>query len=105
MTSWIESVHTPEQTAMIEIMKFVCRISERDGTWTVEHTSQDVGPIRVYAPTRSEATRKTSISGFFKVNLHLEYFISSYQDMLIICLQPSFHALKFLPPSLVWVDR
>jgi hypothetical protein len=39
-------------------MKFVCRISERNGTWMAEHASQDVGPIRVTAPTREEALRK-----------------------------------------------
>ena len=44
--------------AMDKIMKLVCRISEEDGTWTAEHKSQDVGPIRVSAPTRAEALRK-----------------------------------------------
>lgn len=39
-------------------MKFVCRISERMGVWTVEHTSQDIGPIRVTGSTRDEALRK-----------------------------------------------
>ena len=39
-------------------MKFVCRISESGGTWTVEHVGQDIGPIRVAAPTREEALRK-----------------------------------------------
>jgi hypothetical protein len=39
-------------------MKFVCRITEKDGLWTVEHASQDVGPIRVSAPTRAEALQK-----------------------------------------------
>jgi len=39
-------------------MKFVCRISENAGTWTAEHTSQDVGPIRVSAATRGEVLRK-----------------------------------------------
>ena len=43
---------------MIRIMKFVCRISEKDGIWTMEHASQDVGPIRVTASTRDEALRK-----------------------------------------------
>jgi hypothetical protein len=43
---------------MDKIMKFVCRISEKDGIWTAEHASQDVGPIRVSAPTRGEALRK-----------------------------------------------
>jgi hypothetical protein len=45
-------------SAKVKIMKFVCRISEKDGTWTAEHASQDVGPIRVSAPTRTEALRK-----------------------------------------------
>jgi hypothetical protein len=39
-------------------VKFVCRISEKAGTWTAEHTSQGVGPIRVSAPTRGEVLRK-----------------------------------------------
>ena len=39
-------------------MKFVCRISQNNGNWTVEHTSPDIGPIRVSAPTRYEALRK-----------------------------------------------
>ena len=39
-------------------MKFACRISEEAGVWTVEHSSQDVGPIRVTAATRAEALRK-----------------------------------------------
>jgi hypothetical protein len=43
---------------MVEIMKFVCRVSEKDGTWTAEHASQDVGPIRVTASSRGEVLRK-----------------------------------------------
>ena len=39
-------------------MKFVCRVSEQAGAWTVEHASQDVGPIRVTGPTRDQAPRK-----------------------------------------------
>jgi hypothetical protein len=39
-------------------MKFACRISEDAGVWTAEHSSQDVGPIRVTAPTRVEALQK-----------------------------------------------
>ena len=39
-------------------MKFVCQISENDGVWTVEHASQDVGPIRVTGSTWDEAVRK-----------------------------------------------
>jgi hypothetical protein len=39
-------------------MKFACRISEKAGLWTVEHASQDVGPIQVTASTRVEALRK-----------------------------------------------
>ena len=39
-------------------MKFVCRISEKDGVWTAEHASPDIGPIRVTATTRDEAKRK-----------------------------------------------
>ncbi len=39
-------------------MKFVCRIAEQDGTWTVEHAGSEIGPIRVTAPTRDEALRK-----------------------------------------------
>ena len=46
------------QSAIVEIMKFVCRISEKDGIWTMEHASQDVGPIRVTASTREEALQK-----------------------------------------------
>ncbi len=40
-------------------MKFVCRISNNAGLWTVEHASEDVGPIRVTASSREEAVRKT----------------------------------------------
>jgi len=40
------------------IMRFICRISKRDGFWTAEHASQDVGPIRVTAPSREEVLRK-----------------------------------------------
>jgi hypothetical protein len=43
---------------MMEIMKFVCRISQKDGTWTAEHTGQDLGPIRLSASTRGETLRK-----------------------------------------------
>ena len=43
---------------MVEIMKFVCRISENQGRWTIEHSSQDVGPIRVTGSTREEAVQK-----------------------------------------------
>ncbi len=39
-------------------MKFVCHVSDQPGVCTVEHTSQDVGPIRVTAPTRVEALHK-----------------------------------------------
>jgi hypothetical protein len=39
-------------------VKFVCRISEKDGAWIAEHTGPDIGPIRVSAPTRSEALKK-----------------------------------------------
>jgi hypothetical protein len=39
-------------------MKFVCRILEKDGRWTAEHASQDIGPIQVTAYTRDEALRK-----------------------------------------------
>ena len=39
-------------------MKFLCRISEKDGVWTAEHASPDIGPIRVTGATREEALRK-----------------------------------------------
>jgi hypothetical protein len=42
----------------IHSMKFLCHISQKDGLWTVEHASQNVGPIRVSADTREEALRK-----------------------------------------------
>jgi len=51
-------VDESQQPAMIGIMKFLCRISETAGLCTVEHASQDVGPIRVTAATRDEALRK-----------------------------------------------
>jgi hypothetical protein len=47
-----------QRAVIIEIVKFACRISEKAGLWTAEHASQDVGPIRVTAPTRDEAVRK-----------------------------------------------
>jgi hypothetical protein len=40
------------------VMKFFCRISEKEGGWIAEHASADIGPIRVTAPTRDEALRK-----------------------------------------------
>ena len=39
-------------------MKLVCLISENAGFWILEHSSQDVGPIRVTGSTRDEALRK-----------------------------------------------
>jgi len=39
-------------------MKFFCRISETHGLWTIEHASQEIGPIRVTASTRDEAVQK-----------------------------------------------
>jgi hypothetical protein len=47
-----------ESSIIIEIMKFACRISEKAGLWTAEHSSQDVGPIRVTASTRAEVLQK-----------------------------------------------
>ena len=45
-------------SAIVQIMRLVCRISQNEGTWIAEHASQDVGPIRVSASTRGEALRK-----------------------------------------------
>jgi len=42
----------------LTMMKFICQISERKGTWTAEHASQDIGPIRVTASSRGEVLRK-----------------------------------------------
>ena len=42
----------------IEAMKFVCQLQEKNGTWTAEHASANVGPVSVTAPTRDEALRK-----------------------------------------------
>jgi len=39
-------------------MKFLCRLTERDGTWMAEHAGVEIGPIRVTAPTREEVLRK-----------------------------------------------
>ena len=39
-------------------MNFVCQLHERNGTWTAEHASPNVGPVSVTAPTRGEALRK-----------------------------------------------
>ena len=39
-------------------MKFVCQLREKNGTWTAEHASPNVGPVSVAAPTRGEALRK-----------------------------------------------
>jgi hypothetical protein len=39
-------------------MKFICRMTEKNGTWTAEHSSPNIGPIRVTAPSRAEALRK-----------------------------------------------
>ena len=39
-------------------MKFVCRIAEKNGVWTVEHSGPDAGPIRVTGSTRDEALQK-----------------------------------------------
>ena len=39
-------------------MKYVCRISEKDGVWTAEHASPDIGPVRATGSTREEALQK-----------------------------------------------
>lgn len=39
-------------------MKFVCQLKQKDGTWTGEHSSPSIGPIRVTAATRDEVLRK-----------------------------------------------
>jgi hypothetical protein len=39
-------------------MRFICRVAVKDGLWTAEHTSANVGPVRVSAPTRDEVLRK-----------------------------------------------
>jgi hypothetical protein len=39
-------------------MKFLCRISQSNGNWLVEHAGPDIGPVRVTAPTRDQALRK-----------------------------------------------
>lgn len=39
-------------------MKFVCQLYEKNGTWTAEHASPNVGPVSVTAFTRGEALRK-----------------------------------------------
>ena len=63
----ISCVHSPASAmsldairlcTIIEIMKFACRISEKDGVWIAEHSSQDLGPIRVNASTRAEVVQK-----------------------------------------------
>src|SRR5881628_2090128 len=51
-------VDTPAPQVKIKSVKFICRLSEKDGTWTAEHASQDIGPIRVTAPTRAEVLQK-----------------------------------------------
>ena len=39
-------------------MKLVCQLHEKNGTWTAEHASPNVGPVSVIAFTRGEALRK-----------------------------------------------
>jgi len=39
-------------------MKFLCRISEKDGAWTVRYAGPDIGPICVTGSTRDDALRK-----------------------------------------------
>ena len=39
-------------------MKYICRISQKDGVWTAEHASPDIGPIHVTGSTREEAVQK-----------------------------------------------
>jgi hypothetical protein len=51
-------VDRTRQSAILEIVKFACRISESAGLWMAEHASQDIGPIRVTASTHDEALRK-----------------------------------------------
>ena len=48
----------PDDRVCFEIMRFVCQISEKAGTWIAEHSSEGVGPIRVSAPTRDEVVSK-----------------------------------------------
>lgn len=47
-----------KSSIILEIMRFACRISEKAGLWTAEHSSQDIGPIRVTTATRAEALQK-----------------------------------------------
>jgi len=39
-------------------MRFVCQLTRQDDHWSAEHTSPNLGPIRVTAATREEALRK-----------------------------------------------
>jgi hypothetical protein len=51
-------VDAPRPLVNIRSVKFICRISEKNGTWTAEHASHDIGPIRVTASTRGEVLKK-----------------------------------------------
>ena len=39
-------------------MKFICQLSRKDGAWTAAHSSPNLGPVCVTAPTRDQALRK-----------------------------------------------
>lgn len=39
-------------------MKFACQLRFTDGLWVGEYTGQDVGPVRVTAPTREGTLHK-----------------------------------------------
>jgi hypothetical protein len=39
-------------------MRFICQITESNGIWKAEHSSPDIGPIRVSGATRDEALKK-----------------------------------------------
>jgi hypothetical protein len=43
---------------MVTGMRFVCRLTEQDGTWVGQYAGPDLGPVRVTAPSRAEAMRK-----------------------------------------------
>jgi len=52
------SMETPRFPVELGGMKFICQLSENQGTWTGEYAGPDIGPVRVTAPTRPEAVQK-----------------------------------------------
>ena len=50
--------HAHSAGRILQAMKFVVRLEEKDGAWIAGHPGPDIGPNSVTAGTRAEALRK-----------------------------------------------